>query len=99
MAFLVLALSVLPCADAAGKMSDKSIQSSVVVNTGDQENQDHKDACTPFCHCTCCASTSINHFFAVESSLVDFENLLYSSYLPENLFDFSPPIWQPPQLA
>lgn len=96
MAFLVLALPVLPCADD-GADADKSKTGIVKQNTH-QEEQEHDDACSPFCHCTCCAGFSINHLFDAVSSLVIIDNKSYTSYLPDNLIAYSPPVWQPPQL-
>ena len=99
MAALLLVLSVLPCADGTYEIKDSNVQSSIAIHQDQQNDQEHKDTCTPFCHCTCCAGTSINHFFASTSSLMIFEDVNYSTYLPINLFDFSPPVWQPPQIA
>jgi hypothetical protein len=99
MAFLVLTLSCLPCADDvfatnAGKNKLETIQQAT-----HQDNQDHNDACSPFCYCSCCSGLSINHFPAEASSLVVIDNKIYSSYLPGHLIEYSSPIWQPPQLS
>jgi hypothetical protein len=96
MAFLVVALPVLPCADdgAAGKA-----KAEIVKQSSHQEEKDHNDACSPFCRCTCCAGFSINHFYTAVSSLILSDNKSYTSYLPENINKVSHSIWQPPKIS
>lgn len=99
MAVLVLVLSVFPCADRANERNDNYTQFSISAQHNQQENHDQNDICTPFCSCTCCTCTSINHFIVSATSLMIFDCLNYSTFLPARLFDFSPPVWQPPQLV
>jgi hypothetical protein len=98
MAFLFLGLSVLPCADEGFVMNAGNAKTAVTEQHNHQQEQEHKDACSPFCHCTCCAGFSINHPFAIASSLILVDNRSYTSHQPGNLFEYSSPIWQPPQL-
>ncbi len=63
MAFLVLALSVMPCADAGAAINDGKAKSEITKTT-DRQDHNEADACSPVCHCTCCAGFSINHFTA-----------------------------------
>lgn len=98
MAFLVLTLSILPCADEGSITKKGKAKTEITKQHSQQEDQEHNDACSPFCQCTCCAGSSINHFFDAASSLALIDSKLYTSYLSEDLFEYSPPIWQPPQL-
>lgn len=98
MAFLVLTLSCLPCADDAFAVNTKANMEAIQQHN-QQDNPDHNDACSPFCHCTCCAGFSLNHNSAAVSDLVIFCNKSFASYLPDNIIEVSLPIWQPPQLV
>lgn len=98
MAFLVLVLPVLPCADDGYSLNADKVKAEIVKEHNGQEEQEHNDNCSPFCHCTCCAGFSINHIFTAVSSLILSDGKLYTSYLPDNLIEYSSPIWQPPQL-
>jgi hypothetical protein len=99
MASLMLVLSILPCADEGIDMKEEKVKTEITSQHSQQEDQEHNDACSPFCHCTCCAGFSINHPFAAESSLILIDNKFYTSYLPENLIKFSSPVWQPPKIS
>jgi hypothetical protein len=97
-AFLFLGLSVLPCADEGFVMNTNNAKTAITGQHNHQQDQEHKDACSPFCHCTCCAGFSINHPFVSVSSLSVIESKIYTSWFSENLFEYSSSIWQPPQL-
>jgi hypothetical protein len=97
MAFLMLTLPVLPCADDAEAPADK-VKTEIVKQNGQQQEQEHNDVCSPFCHCTCCAGFSIHHYFTTSASLLLNSRKSYTTYLPDDLIEHSSPIWQPPQL-
>ena len=98
LAFIVLALSCLPCADEAYAMNGGNTKADIVKTSNQQNDQDHEDACSPFCHCTCCAGFSINHIFG-SVSLINFQpGQNFTSFLPADTIEISLPIWQPPQL-
>jgi len=97
MAFLILAISVMPCADSQ-VLSAKEGAKTELVKTGKQQDNPIQDDCSPFCQCSCCAGFSINHFIA---SVTTTPHLLVnptSSFLPLEVIEVSLPIWQPPQL-
>lgn len=96
MAFLVLALSVMPCADAGAAIKDGKTKSAI-TKTMQQDHNDN-DACSPFCHCACCAGFSINHLVA-SVALTQFNiNSPKSSFLPSEVIEVVLPIWQPPKV-
>jgi hypothetical protein len=96
LAFLVLALSCFPCADA--KAEDLGTIKTEISQSS-QSTEDHEDACSPFCQCACCAGFSIDHTVALSSSGLNYSGLTYSSFLPSDIIEISLPIWQPPQLV
>ena len=98
MAFLILGLSHLPCADEAFSTSVGKVKSELFKTPVQQNETDHKDDCTPFCNCTCCAGFSVNHCIASISAIIVFSSKKFSSYLPANTSEVSIPVWQPPQL-
>lgn len=99
LAFIVLALSCLPCADGAYAMNAGMAKSELIKEPTQQNDQDHNDACSPFCHCTCCAGFSINHSVVSINVLILLPSKSFSSYLSDNTIEISLPIWQPPQLG
>lgn len=97
MAFLVLALSCLPCADdVASRNSEKA---KTEIGQEAQPEDDHEDACSPFCQCSCCAGFSINHTITAISYDINYNNSCYSSFHRSEIIEISLPIWQPPQLV
>lgn len=96
MALLVLALSCLPCADEGSPMNSKDLKSEMVNAT--PYDDDHEDACSPFCQCSCCAGFSIDHLVAENSSDINSYNRTYTAFTHSVVIEISLPIWQPPQL-
>lgn len=97
MAFLVLALSVMPCADSGGAKDSKA--KTEITKASQQPSHDDTDECSPFCHCTCCAGFSINHTSTAITAIHSFSNDPKSSFLPSNVIEVALPIWQPPRLV
>jgi len=95
----MLVLPALPCEDDAETANACKAKTEIVKQTGPQEGQEHNDSCSPFCHCTCCACFSINHFFAGSTFLIFPDTKAYISYLPENINEVSYSIWQPPKIS
>lgn len=98
MAFLVLALSVMPCADAGATIYDGKAKSEITKTTDAQGHTD-ADACSPFCYCACCASFSINHFIVSFNIIPPNVSNPISSYLPADIIEVALPVWQPPQIV
>ena len=96
MAILVLALSIMPCADDG---ANKSKATTIVEKSNHQQNDPQQDDCSPFCHCTCCGTFSPNHSITVLSYILTYLSISKSSFLPADLIEIALPIWQPPQLV
>lgn len=98
LAFLVLTLSVMPCADNGNPENEGKVKTE--LSKADQRQSDQQqDDCSPFCHCTCCAGFSINHFITSVSIIPPYESNELSCFLPSNVRAIALPIWQPPQLV
>ena len=98
MSILVLALSMMPCADkeAAFTKSKKEIETVKALH---HQGCPLNDACSPFCQCSCCAGFSINHsVVAVPIMKIQASDPL-TQYLPAKIATLALPIWQPPQLV
>ena len=98
MAFLVLALSVMPCADNE-VLSGKEGAKTELAKTAHQQNNPVQDDCSPFCQCSCCAGFSINHFFAPVTTVPHPSCNATSSFLSSEVIEVSLPVWQPPRLV
>lgn len=96
MAFIILALSCLPCKDGAKAISVKG-KTEIKVPANKPQHSDADD-CSPFCICSCCGiHTSNSNLFGIQHLTVEYstERELY----PQTpLYDISLPVWQPPQL-
>ncbi len=97
MAVLVLALSVMPCADNGNAMYGGKAKTQITKQS--QQDDNHNDACSPFCTCSCCAGFSVNHFVASVTTIPKFTNHPASRFLPSEIIEVALPIWQPPQLV
>lgn len=98
MALLVLALSIMPCADKGVSANDGKLKTGIAKASQHNENP-QQDECTPFCHCTCCACFSINHFIASITHIVPYLDKTNAAYLPEDVNEIAFAIWQPPKLS
>ena len=98
MAIMVLALSVMPCADDARALAHK-IAKTEFVKSSQQEECPKTDVCSPFCHCSCCAGFSFTRFTSYLTGIAVFQNTVEAAYLPAEIIEVALPIWQPPQLV
>lgn len=95
---VVLALGCMPCADDG--LTNNSVEVKYEsARSHSHQGDGHADACSPFCHCTCCAGFSINHALSTDINPEITSGNLFTSYLPSDLSQISLSIWQPPQLS
>ena len=76
----ILSLNFTPCGDVATDVSDTQTKISQQLN--DKHNHGDADFCSPFCHCNCC------HTLTIDFPIASFEPLkaLYSKkdfFIPE----------------
>ena len=96
MAVLILSLSCLPCGDVNISVVKEGKAKYELAKCADGDQ--HDDDCSPFCHCSCCASFSIHHQVAIaQPAYPSFVPLHATRYL-ESIRQVSIPVWQPPQL-
>jgi hypothetical protein len=97
MAGVVLALSLFPCTDAVCAARAELIKTEFAKQLPAKDNE-HKEECSPFCHCSCCAGFSINHWLLSISPLPSKNGNNLSVYITAQLINISIPVWQPPKL-
>ena len=95
MAFLILALSIMPCADGAAAMSKVKTE----LKKSDQHNHTSQDTCSPLCICACCGINTINHFNSISILIASVKSISQNTFLPSEVIDITLPIWQPPKLV
>lgn len=92
-AILVVLLGFVPCADT----SVPAERQSVAIQQS--EEHEHGEYCSPFCHCSCCATISISHQAQELITPLDSFTVPNASPYTAAVLEVSIPIWQPPQLA
>ena len=97
MAFMVISFSMLPCADAEETTMKEG--SCEFRSTQQHTDQQHDDACSPFCTCSCCAVFSVVAIFPSAAALKPLFQSINGTHLSERLYNIVLPIWQPPQLG
>lgn len=97
MAFLVLALSCLPCADkdCVGKDDVKT----ALTKSADETHKSHDDSCSPFCHCSCCSSYLVAQSIPFFTFNRTYSSAYFETLVDDDLIEISLPVWQPPQLV
>ncbi|MFT3827532.1 MAG: hypothetical protein QM731_26660 [Chitinophagaceae bacterium] len=97
LAMLILLLNCVPCADAS---ETACLPNDTHSANGKQtkETTEHNDACTPFCHCACCANTPVV-FPATDITVTTTFTAQYFERYIDRLIQISLPVWQPPQLV
>ncbi len=96
LSILVLAFSAIPCAD--GDSFAKTDAGQYDLTQSQPSDEDHEDACSPFCICTCCAAFSVAYTFPALSVYVINYKLNHASFYEAGTQSISLPVWQPPQL-
>ena len=95
MGIIVITLGCMSCADVGAVQAVAKTE----VQSSNSHETNHNDACSPFCHCACCAGFSINHFIVKISSPIIIHRSQYACEFLSSTFNLSLPIWQPPQLV
>ena len=92
---VVLVLNLVPCAD----MPETADQNITTLQQHSDTSHDHPftDTCSPFCHCSCCANSSIVKMMYLNSVPFTEYSKTAIPYIQRSYLDLSLPIWQPPQ--
>ncbi|MCH5684560.1 hypothetical protein LWM68_09955 [Niabella sp. W65] len=96
-----MVVSLLPCGDARNECNNSPQQVKIEQAAGHSHQNDHNDACSPFCSCTCC--NIIAGFTLQPLKTIDLEPCLRGTlqYPIRNTFyisAYSRSIWQPPKI-
>lgn len=97
-------LSCIPCSDAEGFAMEQSAKPTIAKSSSEhsgKSEQEHKDLCSPFCQCSCCAlAYALPSVIAPEAAIRTFiSDKVFASYLQQRPVGIVLPIWQPPQLV
>ncbi len=95
MAVMFLVLSGMPCRD------NDSLENTALTASAQHhaDQKGHKDACSPFCTCSCCSTLSISYPLAVLAAIHVEASVHCSSLYIGSVINISLPVWQPPQLT
>jgi hypothetical protein len=99
MAFLLPALSFLPCADIATHVDDCNKKILVSAPAHQHSDPGDNDGCSPFCHCACCAAIAFqqigNSFSIINLSAKNKSSI----YLHADILHIASEVWQPPRFC
>lgn len=93
---MFLVLSGMPCRDN-DELANNATATVNAQHHADQKG--HRDACSPFCTCSCCSTLSISYPLAVLAAVPAEISIHYSSLYIGSAINISLPVWQPPQLT
>jgi hypothetical protein len=96
--FYMLGLSFMPCSDV--DECNNNIETIASIDVGYEKHSHDKEGCTPFCVCSCCA-TSVFFTPLVQFKIEKkpFHNTVYPLYKISYSSCISFSIWQPPKLS
>ncbi|KIC89875.1 DUF6660 family protein [Flavihumibacter sp. ZG627] len=96
--FFLLYLSCLPCSDSTE--CNAKAEAKISATDNHQQHRHDAEACTPFCTCSCCASSA---FYSPFSKAQVNKVMLSSEKFPLYNVAFTTEahncIWQPPKLS
>jgi hypothetical protein len=98
--FYLLGLSCLPCSDSKECSTDTGVTVTFSAVNNHQEHNHTREACTPFCTCSCCAaSVFYSPLNKIQVIKAIFPSEKYPLFQEDNISDTLNSIWQPPKIA
>lgn len=94
---LIVIQNALPCGDRAVGGSTM-LERSVSTYKSLSHDKEHKDSCTPFCQCSCCATPSLQYPSITYNVFIPETVNDYIGYILSDVPQFPLDIWQPPRL-
>lgn len=87
LSFIVIVLTVNPCID--GLKDNGTQKSEISQSTNNNNHQNEKDHCSPFCTCQCCQSNFFVPAVSASSAVAELE-ISYNEYSPsfQSLYQF-----------
>jgi hypothetical protein len=101
----MLVLSCIPCSDAEALVMEQTSSIATTAKSAsehsDKSGQEHKDFCSPFCQCSCCALAyalpiAVLPEITMRASVSD---KIFATYLQQRPVGIAIPVWQPPKLV
>lgn len=84
-------------------MEQSTIHTQAEPSSGhkDKTDQEHKDLCSPFCQCSCCAFAYMVPLVPMTEVAMkpSFSDKVFAAYLQQDPTGITLPVWQPPKIA
>lgn len=94
----MLGLSCLPCGDR-NECSMKAAQ-TISAATNHEKHSHDAEHCTPFCTCSCCATSVVNTDISTVSEFKPHvQSVKYPAFISSFFPQLSYAIWQPPKIS
>ncbi|MBL0745081.1 DUF6660 family protein [Chryseolinea lacunae] len=99
LAFYLLLLACYPCSDAEA-CPDNNASTVSIFTPYHQHIPGEPDHCSPFCICSCCASSvPLTTAHAVVPASPEHNSSFVTPYLDKHILHSQTSIWQPPRLS
>lgn len=102
LAIIILVLSCIPCSDAEVVAMEQTFINTTAKSTSQHKtDQEHKDLCSPFCQCSCCAVAYTIPLIPVTDVTTGhaFPDKIFAAYLQQSPVGITLPVWQPPKIV
>ena len=96
LSFYVVILTIMPCIDVN---QEHAIQKTELSTNQTDNHHNGSDCCTPFCTCTCCASSIVFQYHTIDFKCYPTEREHFSEYYSSYNTSVHVSIWQPPKIC
>jgi len=96
LSFYILVLTAIPCIDIPQDNSWQKIEQTQNTNNNHQNNRDN---CSPFCPCNCCIPPIISQIYTLQFNDFPYSQEHFAEYKSSYFSNISLAIWQPPKLG
>ncbi|TKC08703.1 DUF6660 family protein [Pedobacter frigoris] len=96
---VVMVLNMVPCADAHDHADAPIALSFSSSDHAKSHEAPLEDACTPFCHCSCCASSIVLKLVADLNPPFSIHQTSIAMHFEGRSIAVSHSVWQPPKLV
>lgn len=95
---VVMVLNMVPCADAHDHVDAPPV--AVSFSSAEKSHEAPlEDACTPFCHCSCCASSIVLKLVVGLTPPFSIHQTSIATHFEGRSIAVSLSVWQPPKLV
>jgi len=96
MAIYMLSLVLMPCSD---NCDTDSHNFPLTIQTAQEHHEQDNDMCSPFCICTCCATSISITQYQTDLFTLAYSPETFPSYEESGYSAFAADFWQPPRLS